>query len=69
MTLDLTMLLLAVPVFVAGLAGTTVSGKNPWVKDYYGVAPSTATLPMSTGELVGAKLTAGAIPVPVRETV
>ncbi len=52
---------LAVPVFVAGLAGTTVSGKNPWVKDYYGVAPSTATLPMSTGELVGAKLRAAAL--------
>jgi hypothetical protein len=52
---------LAVPVFVAGIAGTTVSGKNPWVKDYYGVAPSTATLPTSTGELVGAKLKAAAL--------
>jgi hypothetical protein len=38
-----------------------VSGKNPWVKDYYGVAPSTATLPISTGELVGAKLRAAAL--------
>src|SRR5207253_2850346 len=35
---------LLVPVFLAGLAGTAVSGKHPWVKDYYGVAPSTATL-------------------------
>jgi hypothetical protein len=52
---------LALPVFLAGLSGTTVHHKNPWVKDYYGVSPSTGTLPMSTGELVGAKLRAAAL--------
>jgi hypothetical protein len=52
---------LIVPVLFAGLAGTTVSGNHPWVKDYYGVAPFTATLPMSTARLVGAKLKAAAV--------
>jgi hypothetical protein len=52
---------LAVPWFLASIAGTTVSGKNPWVKDYYGVAPFTATLPMSTAGLVAAKLKAAAL--------
>jgi hypothetical protein len=52
---------LAIPVFVAGLAGTVESGRNPWVKDHYCIAASTATLPMSTGELLGAKLRAAAL--------
>jgi hypothetical protein len=52
---------LALPLFLAGMVGTTVSGKNPWVKDYYGVPPFTATLPMSTAGLVGAKLKAAAL--------
>jgi hypothetical protein len=47
---------LGVPVFLAGLAGTTVSKGNPWVKDYYGVSPFTATRPMSTAGLVAALL-------------
>jgi hypothetical protein len=51
---------LVIPVFLAGLAGTTVSGSNPWAKDYYGIAPSTATLPISTADLVAAKLKAAA---------
>ncbi len=51
---------LAIPVFLAGLAGTTVSGSNPWAKDYYGIAPSIATLPISTADLVAAKLKAAA---------
>jgi hypothetical protein len=51
---------LAVPVFLASIAATTVSGKNAWVKDYYGVAPSTATMPMSTAGMVAAKLKAAA---------
>jgi len=38
-----------------------VSGNHPWVKDYYGVAPFTATLPMTTLGLVGAKLKAAAL--------
>jgi hypothetical protein len=52
---------LAVPVFVAGMAGVTVTGKNPWVKDEFAMAPFTATLPMSTGELLAAKLKAAAL--------
>jgi len=52
---------LALPVFLGGFAGTVVSGKNPWVKDYYGVPPITATLPMTTAQLVGAKLKAAAL--------
>lgn len=52
---------LGVPVLLAGLAGTTVSGKSAWVKDYYGVSPFTAGLPMSTAAMVGAKLKAAAI--------
>lgn len=52
---------LAVPVILASLAGMTTSGKNPWVKDYYGVAPFTATLPMSTADLVVAKLKGAAL--------
>jgi hypothetical protein len=47
---------LAVPVFMAGLSGMTVSKSNPWVKDYYGVGPFTATRPMSTPALVAAIL-------------
>jgi hypothetical protein len=47
---------LLLPVFLAGMAGTMVSSKNPWVKDYYGVAPFTATLPVSTAGLLAAKL-------------
>jgi hypothetical protein len=52
---------LFLPLFLAGFGGTTVSGKNPWVKDYYGVALSTATLPLSTAAMVGAKLKAAAV--------
>jgi hypothetical protein len=51
---------LTIPIFFAGMAGTTVSGKNPWVKDYYGVAQFTATLPMTTAGMVGAKLKSAA---------
>jgi hypothetical protein len=52
---------LGIPVFIAGLAGTPVSGRNRWVKDHFALAASTATLPMSTGELLGAKLRAAAL--------
>jgi len=54
---------LLLPVFFAGLAGTTVSGNHPWVKDYYGVPAFTATLPMATAPMVGAKLKAAALSV------
>jgi hypothetical protein len=51
---------LLLPLFLAGMAGTMVSGKNPWVKDYYGVAPFTATLPVSAAGLMAGKLRAAA---------
>ena len=54
---------LAFPLFLAGFAGSTVSGRHPWVKDYYGVPPFTATLPMSTADMVGAKLKSAALSV------
>ncbi len=52
---------MAFPLLLAGLAGTTASGGNPWVKDYYGVAPFNATLPMTTAAFVGSKLKAAAL--------
>jgi hypothetical protein len=52
--------MLGLPLFLASFSGTTVSGRNPWVKDYYGVPPFTATLPMSTTAMVAAKLKAAA---------
>jgi hypothetical protein len=52
---------LALPVFIAGMAGMPVSGRNRWVKDHYSMAASTATLPMSTGEMLGAKLRVAAL--------
>jgi hypothetical protein len=52
---------LALPVVTAGMAGMSVRDKNRWVKDHYGLPASTATLPMSTGEMVGAKLKAAAL--------
>ena len=52
---------LAIPVLIAAFAGTAVSGRNRWVKDHYCIAASTATLPMSTGEMLGAKLRAAAL--------
>jgi hypothetical protein len=50
-----------IPVIMAGMAGMPVSGRNRWVKDHFIIAASTATLPMSTGEMVGAKLKAAAL--------
>src|SRR5262249_17349359 len=49
---------LGIPLLLAVLAATTVRGRNLWVKDYYGVSPFSATLPMSSAALVGAKLRA-----------
>jgi hypothetical protein len=52
---------LAIPVLMAGLAGAPVGARNPWVKDTYTIGASTATLPMSIGEMMGAKLRAAAL--------
>jgi hypothetical protein len=50
---------LAVPVYLAGLAGRWPGiGRNRWVKDQFGMMPFIATLPMSTADLIGAMLKA-----------
>jgi hypothetical protein len=43
------------PLLAAGMGINTMGKHNPWVKDYYGVSPFTATRPMSTAALVAAK--------------
>jgi hypothetical protein len=55
-TLGLTFL---VPVFFAGMAGGTVGKNNPWVREYYGVSSYAATRPVTTAQMVAAKLRAG----------
>src|SRR5205823_3844711 len=50
---------LAVPVFLAGLAGIT-AGDPSWIKNYAGGTPFSATLPLSTVGLMAAKLRAAA---------
>ena len=52
---------LAVPMLIASLAGAPVGARNPWVKDTYAIGASTATLPLSIGEMMGAKLRAAAL--------
>jgi hypothetical protein len=51
---------LVIPVVIAGMAGAPVS-RNRWVKDHFCISASTATLPMSTGAMLGAKLKAAAL--------
>jgi hypothetical protein len=51
----LTLALLA-PLLAAGMGINTAGKHNPWVKDYYGVPPFTATRPISSAGLVAAKL-------------
>lgn len=51
---------LITPPLLAGLCGTLVSGANPWVKDYYGIAVFQATLPITSAGMAWAKLRAAA---------
>jgi hypothetical protein len=51
------------PMSFAGTASMTVAKTNPWVKDYYGLSPFVATRPMTTLDLVAAKVRAAAISV------
>jgi hypothetical protein len=53
-------LVLLVPVFFAGMAGSAVGKHNPWARDYYGVPSFTATRPMTTAGMVACKLRAAA---------
>jgi hypothetical protein len=52
---------LLLPLLVAGVAGTTVSGSNPEVRDYYGLPPFTAVRPMTCGALIAAKVKMAAL--------
>ncbi len=49
---------LLTPPFMAGFAAATVSKSNPYVSDSYGVTPFIATRPMTSADLIAAKLKA-----------
>ncbi|MEO8580398.1 MAG: hypothetical protein ABI469_09115 [Gemmatimonadales bacterium] len=49
---------LLTPPFMAGFAAATVSKSNPYVSDSYGVTPFIATRPMTSADLIAAKLNA-----------
>jgi len=54
---------LAIPVFLGGIAGVTTSRDRSLSKEQHGLAPFTATLPMSTAGMVGARLKSAALSV------
>lgn len=47
---------LLTPPFLAGFVAAAVSKANPFVRDSYGLPPFTATRPMSSAGLIGAKV-------------
>jgi hypothetical protein len=47
--------LLFIPPLMAGSAAAAVGKHNPWVRDYYGLPPFTATRPLTTAALIAAK--------------
>lgn len=47
---------LLTPILMAGFTAATVSKANPFARDAYGVTPFTATKPITTTALIGAKL-------------
>lgn len=53
---ELLLFVLVTPIVMAGFAGATVSKANPLGREVYGVTPFTATRPLSSAELIGAKL-------------
>ncbi len=53
---EILFLVLITPPFMAAFTGWTVSQPNPQVRDYYGVPPFSATRPLTSAELVAAKL-------------
>ena len=53
---EILFLVLITPPFMAALTGWTVNQPNPNVSDSYGVPPFTATRPLTTAQLIAAKL-------------
>jgi len=53
---ELLLFVLATPIVMAGFAGATVSKANPFGREVYGLTPFTATRPLPTIALIGAKL-------------
>src|SRR5467141_2706525 len=53
---EILFLVLITPPFMAAFTGWTVSQPNPQVRDYYGVPPFSATRPLTSAELIAAKL-------------
>ncbi|HET6575996.1 MAG TPA: hypothetical protein VFG68_20515 [Fimbriiglobus sp.] len=49
-------LALAAPVFLAGMAGAAVGKHNPWARDHYSLPSFIATRPLTTTQMVAAKL-------------
>lgn len=47
---------LVMPILMAGFTAATVNKANPFARDAYGVTPFTATKPITTVALIGAKL-------------
>jgi hypothetical protein len=54
---ELLLFVLVTPIVMAGFAGATISKANPFGREVYGVTPFTATRPLTSAGLVGAKLT------------
>lgn len=53
---ELLIFILLTPIAMAGFAGATVSKANPFGREVYGVTPFTATRPLSSAQLIAAKL-------------
>lgn len=56
LALEILLITLFTPVLVASFTATTVSKANPHARDSYAMSPFIATLPLSSAELIGAKL-------------
>ncbi len=53
---ELVLFILLTPIVMAGFAGATVSKANPFGREVYGVTPFTATRPLTSAQLIAAKL-------------
>src|SRR5262249_13152565 len=51
---------LLTPVYIAGLAADAGRKNNPWARDQYGLASFIGTRPMTTADLIAARLRAAA---------
>jgi len=57
LVLEVLLVVLVTPPFMASLAPTTVSRSNPLASEAYGVTPFTATRPLTSAALISARLT------------